>query len=186
MSDNEFNYLFVSDFHVAMGIDPQHRITNPREDFFYDEEFYRFLQWADEHPEDDRKWELVFVGDCFDFLPIDLAWMREHASAVNTLADTLTSTDEAGTKQTWTQFLYEVPLAQELKGELLDDFVDNDWVGIQTENLERLAEENRQRSRLNRGDPDDRPEGAADSVGEELAGEAGGDHDRGFGKRVCT
>ena len=55
MSADEFNYLFVSDFHVAMGVDPQHGITHPREDFFYDEEFYRFLRWADQHPEGRKK-----------------------------------------------------------------------------------------------------------------------------------
>ena len=173
MAANAFNYLFVSDFHIAMGIDPQHKITNPREDFFYDEEFYRFLQWADQYQEGGKKWELVFVGDCFDFLPVDLAWMREHSAAVNALAGTLTSTDAQRTEQTWSQFLYEVPLVRELKGELLDDFVDNSWVLIQTEDLEQLAEENRQQSRWSQHDSDERPAADADLVGEESAEETG-------------
>lgn len=71
MSESQYNYLFVSDFHIASGLDPVEKTYHPREDFYYDREFLRFLLWADAHRESDgAAWELVFDGDCFDFLPI--------------------------------------------------------------------------------------------------------------------
>ena len=76
MNEDKHNYLFVSDLHLANGIDPKKQTYHPREDFYYDCEFFRFLRWADENQERDEtaselvKWELVFTGDCFDFLPV--------------------------------------------------------------------------------------------------------------------
>lgn len=69
--DDNLNYLFVSDFHVAAGTD-HYGAPSPREDFFFDDEFHRFVEWADSNRVNGRKWELVFVGDCFDFLPVQL------------------------------------------------------------------------------------------------------------------
>lgn len=74
---DQFNYLFVSDFHVAAGTNDLGE-PSPREDFFFDEEFRRFLEWADSHRVNNRKWELVFVGDCFDFLPIQLQSIKKE------------------------------------------------------------------------------------------------------------
>ena len=71
-NNGEFNYIFVSDFHVAAGIDPKINVYHPREDFYFDEEFLRFLVYMDQHREDnDKNWELIFNGDCFDFLPVE-------------------------------------------------------------------------------------------------------------------
>lgn len=67
----EWDYLFVSDLHVSLGYDPKQRAYHPREDFFYDEAFFRWLRWADSQCAPGRRWELVFVGDTFDFLPVD-------------------------------------------------------------------------------------------------------------------
>lgn len=66
-----WNYLFVSDLHLSLGYDPQRRAYHPREDFFFDEVFFRWLRWADENCAEDRRWELVFAGDAFDFFPVD-------------------------------------------------------------------------------------------------------------------
>lgn len=75
---NDYNYIFVSDFHVAIGqIETNRPAYHPREDFFYDESFFRFLRWANENPEGGKKWELVFNGDCFDFWPLDTLLMEE-------------------------------------------------------------------------------------------------------------
>jgi len=67
----EWDYLFVSDLHLSLGYDPKQRAYHPREDFFFDEAFFRWLRWADAHCAPGRRWELVFVGDTFDFLPVD-------------------------------------------------------------------------------------------------------------------
>ncbi len=67
----QYDYLFVSDLHISQGYDPEQRTFHPREDFFFDDSFFRWLRWADAHCEPGRRWELVFVGDGFDFLPFD-------------------------------------------------------------------------------------------------------------------
>jgi UDP-2,3-diacylglucosamine pyrophosphatase LpxH len=66
-----WDYLLVSDLHLALGFDPERRAYHAREDFFFDAAFFRWLRWADEHCAEGRRWELVFVGDIFDFLPVD-------------------------------------------------------------------------------------------------------------------
>ena len=88
MRNDEYNYLFVSDLHIASGVDPEKQTYHPREDFYYDLEFFRFLIWADKHPENGKKWELVFNGDCFDFLPVqtklfDYQQFKEYVDSIN-------------------------------------------------------------------------------------------------------
>ena len=67
----EWDYLFVSDLHLSLGYDPERRTYHAREDFFFDEPFFRWLRWADENCAQGRRWELVFVGDALDFFPVD-------------------------------------------------------------------------------------------------------------------
>lgn len=76
-----YDYLFVSDLHVSLGYDPERRAYHAREDFFFDEPFFRWLRWADAGCPPDRRWELVFVGDGFDFLPIDLGVVHQYFEA---------------------------------------------------------------------------------------------------------
>lgn len=76
MSLQKYNYLFISDLHVAMGVDQELGAPHPREDFFFDDEFRRFLEWADRNRVNSLPWELVLVGDCFDFLPVTLELMQ--------------------------------------------------------------------------------------------------------------
>lgn len=87
----KFDYLFVSDLHISQGYDPERRAYHPREDFVFDEPFFRWLRWADEHCAPGKRWELVFVGDAFDFLPFDedLArrYLREKESRRGPLPD---------------------------------------------------------------------------------------------------
>jgi len=66
-----WDYLFVSDLHLSLGYNPERRAYHPREDFFFDETFFRWLRWADETCAPGRRWELVLIGDVFDFLPVD-------------------------------------------------------------------------------------------------------------------
>jgi UDP-2,3-diacylglucosamine pyrophosphatase LpxH len=68
---NTWDYLFVSDLHLALGYDPERRAYHAREDFFFDAPFFRWLRWADAHCNPGRRWELVFVGDALDFFPAD-------------------------------------------------------------------------------------------------------------------
>jgi UDP-2,3-diacylglucosamine pyrophosphatase LpxH len=74
----EWDYLFVSDLHLSLGYDPERRAYHPREDFFFDEAFFRWLRWADENCAEGRRWELVFVGDTFDFFPVDRAVVAQY------------------------------------------------------------------------------------------------------------
>jgi UDP-2,3-diacylglucosamine pyrophosphatase LpxH len=74
----EWNYLFISDLHLSLGYDPERRAYHPREDFFFDEAFFRWLRWADENCTDGRRWELVCVGDTFDFFPVDRAVVAQY------------------------------------------------------------------------------------------------------------
>jgi UDP-2,3-diacylglucosamine pyrophosphatase LpxH len=67
----KWDYLFVSDLHLSQGYDPERRTYHAREDFFFDEPFFRWLRWADENCAQGRRWELVFVGDALDFFPVD-------------------------------------------------------------------------------------------------------------------
>jgi UDP-2,3-diacylglucosamine pyrophosphatase LpxH len=67
----KWDYLFVSDLHVALGYDPVRRAYHAREDFFFDEPFFRWLRWADRTCAEGRRWELIFAGDTFDFFPVD-------------------------------------------------------------------------------------------------------------------
>ena len=77
-----WDYLFVSDLHLSLGYDPERRAYHPREDFFFDEAFFRWLRWADGVCAPGRRWELILVGDTFDFLPVDetvhAAYLRER------------------------------------------------------------------------------------------------------------
>ena len=74
----EWDYLFISDLHLALGYDLERRAYNPREDFFFDEAFFRWLRWADESCAEGRRWELVCVGDTFDFFPVDCAVVAQY------------------------------------------------------------------------------------------------------------
>ncbi|HIE39198.1 MAG TPA: hypothetical protein EYH30_06915 [Anaerolineales bacterium] len=77
----QVDYLFISDLHVSLGYDPERRAYHAREDFFFDDAFFRWLQWANGTCPPDRRWELVFVGDGFDFLPVDLEMVHRYFEA---------------------------------------------------------------------------------------------------------
>lgn len=81
-----WDYLLVSDLHLSIGYDAQLHAYHPREDFFFDEAFFRWLRWADETCAPGRRWELVFVGDTFDFLPVDESVLRAYLAARETRA----------------------------------------------------------------------------------------------------
>jgi hypothetical protein len=144
MAEQGYNYLFVSDFHIAMGADPDHKIFNPREDFYYDDEFARFLRWADASREGKLPWELVFVGDCFDFLPVELAWMRQYEAAVDQLLGTLTAARPEDVKPAWESLFYEAELPRTLQLDLLDTFLQHGLVTVEPRDLAELAARNRE------------------------------------------
>jgi UDP-2,3-diacylglucosamine pyrophosphatase LpxH len=73
------NHIFVSDFHLGEGRDPETGQVPPAEDFFHDRSFARFLAYhvdiqrqalADQDPIRSRPWNLVIVGDLFEFMEI--------------------------------------------------------------------------------------------------------------------
>jgi len=74
----ERDYLFVSDLHLSLGYDPERRAYHAREDFFFDEAFFRWLRWVDDTCAKGRRWELIFVGDALDFFPVDRALVAQY------------------------------------------------------------------------------------------------------------
>ena len=77
----QYDHLFISDQHISLGYDQTKRTFNRREDFFFDDTFFRWLRWADKACAADRRWELVFVGDAFDFLPIEMETINQYIAA---------------------------------------------------------------------------------------------------------
>lgn len=68
---DEFNIVIISDLHLSEGRDPKTRKFNRNEDFFFDEEFDRFLNFLETDSERrGRKWHLIIAGDMVDFLQI--------------------------------------------------------------------------------------------------------------------
>lgn len=69
----DHDLLIVSDLHLSEGRDPVPKEFSRKEDFFFDEEFARFLAYhkrgTPEHPPD-RKWHLIINGDFLDFLQV--------------------------------------------------------------------------------------------------------------------
>ncbi|MCA9918984.1 MAG: hypothetical protein KC445_13575 [Anaerolineales bacterium] len=73
----QFNYLFVSDFHLSEGCNPVNGLIHRNEDFFQDVPFAQFVA---HHVKLSRRetaveyhnipWKLVINGDIFDFLQV--------------------------------------------------------------------------------------------------------------------
>lgn len=115
------DYLFVSDLHVSLGYDPERRAYHPREDFFFDDAFARWLRWAGENCAPGRRWELVFVGDAFDFLPVDLEAVRTYYAERDRRWQEMDQADQRHAVAFWQQ--------QFGGGEALDqDSLIPDWV----------------------------------------------------------
>jgi UDP-2,3-diacylglucosamine pyrophosphatase LpxH len=69
--DRDYNLLIVSDLHLSEGRHPQTKKFSRNEDFFFDEEFSRFLDYHQQHPQDNGKpWHLIINGDFLDFLQV--------------------------------------------------------------------------------------------------------------------
>ena len=71
------NYLFVSDFHLSEGRNPQTGLIHRNEDFFQDHAFAQFIAHhvkltLDPEMKDtyQKPWQLVVNGDIFDFLQV--------------------------------------------------------------------------------------------------------------------
>jgi UDP-2,3-diacylglucosamine pyrophosphatase LpxH len=68
---DEFDLVIISDLHLSQGRDPVTKKFNLNEDFFFDEEFGRFLFFLeDESKRRGRKWRLIIAGDMMDFLQV--------------------------------------------------------------------------------------------------------------------
>ena len=81
-----YHLLIVSDLHLSEGRDPGSRKFSKNEDFFFDEEFARFLAYyLDASRWSGAKWHLIVNGDFFDFLQVvsvaDAASVRSPGSA---------------------------------------------------------------------------------------------------------
>jgi len=67
----DYNLLIVSDLHLSEGVRPSTRKYSPREDFFFDHEFARFLaHYQERHRRGGKPWHLIINGDLFDFLQV--------------------------------------------------------------------------------------------------------------------
>ena len=67
----EFDLVIISDLHLSEGRNPVTKKFNLNEDFFFDEEFTRFLIYLeDKSQRRGRKWRLIIAGDMIDFLQI--------------------------------------------------------------------------------------------------------------------
>jgi len=115
MTSDQFerDYVFVSDLHLSLGYDPERRTYHPREDFFFDEEFFRWVRWLDAHCAEGRRWELIFVGDALDFFPVDQDTLAEYFLALDRRRETLDVTDHGQVVRYWErQFRGGVPEEQ--------------------------------------------------------------------------
>ena len=66
-----FNLVIISDLHLSEGRNPVTKKFNLNEDFFFDEEFDRFLIYLEaESQRRGKKWRLIIAGDMVDFLQI--------------------------------------------------------------------------------------------------------------------
>ncbi len=97
----EWDYLFVSDLHLSLGYDSQRRAYHAREDFFFDQAFFRWLRWADENCAAGRRWELVLVGDIFDFLPVDEETVAQYFRELDRRQRELDPADPGQVVQYW-------------------------------------------------------------------------------------
>lgn len=67
----EYNLLVVSDLHLSEGRDSKSKKFSKNEDFFFDEEFARFLaHYQDTGRWNGAKWHLIINGDFLDFLQV--------------------------------------------------------------------------------------------------------------------
>jgi UDP-2,3-diacylglucosamine pyrophosphatase LpxH len=67
----EYNLLVVSDLHLSEGRDANSKKFSKNEDFFFDEEFARFLAYyQDMRRWSGAKWHLIINGDFLDFLQV--------------------------------------------------------------------------------------------------------------------
>jgi UDP-2,3-diacylglucosamine pyrophosphatase LpxH len=68
---DEFDLVIISDLHLSEGRNPVTKRFNLNEDFFFDEEFRRFVLFLEEESKRrGRKWRLIIAGDMIDFLQI--------------------------------------------------------------------------------------------------------------------
>ncbi len=67
----DYNLLVVSDLHLSEGRHPETGKFSPNEDFFFDEEFSRFLAYyRDRARWPGKKWHLIINGDFLDLLQV--------------------------------------------------------------------------------------------------------------------
>jgi len=69
------NLLVISDLHLSEGLDAARGKFAPQEDFFFDQEFARFLEYHAQIAMQDpryrgRRWKLILNGDVFCFLQV--------------------------------------------------------------------------------------------------------------------
>ena len=72
-------YLFLNDLHLAGGFDPVNNRSSRGENFFYDAEFARFLDFhISQAASKGAQVHLVLLGDVFDFLRIESPTPPQH------------------------------------------------------------------------------------------------------------
>jgi UDP-2,3-diacylglucosamine pyrophosphatase LpxH len=68
---NDLNIAIISDLHLSEGRHPQTKRFNRNEDFFFDDNFDRFLSHLEKEAERrNSKWRVIIAGDMVDFLQV--------------------------------------------------------------------------------------------------------------------
>ncbi len=92
------NYVFVSDLHLSEGRLRGEQYYHKNEDFYYDEEFAKFLRYLEKERGDKgykNPWRLVFNGDFLDFLQVTTTPEDDGLKTVADDAKGKTSDDDA-------------------------------------------------------------------------------------------
>lgn len=94
------NLLVVSDLHLGEGFDEAEGIWSINEDFFFDDQFARFLQFANRQRarHSGAPWRLICNGDIFDFRQVGVP--RDGETAPDVLEVREKEASRAGSHQT--------------------------------------------------------------------------------------
>ena len=63
--------LVISDIHLSQGMTLENGVTNPLEEFHYDQQFAEFLRYYSMGEFSDHEVELVINGDFLNFIQLD-------------------------------------------------------------------------------------------------------------------
>ena len=113
-----WDFVFVSDLHLSLGYDPERRAYHPREDFFFDDVFFRWLRSVDADCAEGRRWELVFVGDSLDFFPVEQEAIADYFREQDRRREALDLADYEQVVQYWERQFGAVDPEEQVPGRI--------------------------------------------------------------------